>query len=161
MIGERIKSIRLRQGVTQSVLAEHIGVSKRTLCRWEGGECVPDAESVSKIAQYLEVDINELVSEDIYDKDLSNKKPIEDITDKVNQVSSDISEIRVEMNSQIENVIDNLKLERQQKIRNILIVVFGIIIVLLLLFLIWVEWFKSPDYVLSDTTKVKVIRRDE
>lgn len=39
--GEEIRSIRMKSGMTQSVFASYMGVSKKTVEAWEGGRTHP------------------------------------------------------------------------------------------------------------------------
>ena len=50
-IGERIKSLRKRHGLTQKEFAERISVSSRTICRYEKGEAKPAMKMVDRILQ--------------------------------------------------------------------------------------------------------------
>ncbi|QIE87018.1 helix-turn-helix domain-containing protein [Pseudomonas nitroreducens] len=55
-IGERLKEERLRIGITQSVLAEHCGVSKNTQLNYEKNERSPDGAYL-EIAALVGVDV--------------------------------------------------------------------------------------------------------
>jgi len=54
--GERIKALRIGQGITQEALAEKTEVSARTMQRIENGEVAPRAYTLQMIARALEVD---------------------------------------------------------------------------------------------------------
>ncbi|MEG1433091.1 helix-turn-helix domain-containing protein [Eubacterium sp.] len=60
-LGEKIKEIRKRKGMLQSLLSEKAGLSMRTLQRYESGEREPTFKTVRKIAEALEVDPWEIV----------------------------------------------------------------------------------------------------
>ena len=55
-IGEKIKEIRLQNGLTQEVLAEKTNISTRTIQRIENNEVDPRAYTLEKIAEALGVD---------------------------------------------------------------------------------------------------------
>lgn len=55
-IGEKIKEIRLQNGLTQEVLAEKTNISTRTIQRIENNEVDPRAYTLEKIANALEVE---------------------------------------------------------------------------------------------------------
>ena len=61
-IGENLKKIREKHGVTLSVLAERCGVAKNMLSQIESGQVNPTIATVWKIAQGLDVDINALLT---------------------------------------------------------------------------------------------------
>jgi transcriptional regulator with XRE-family HTH domain len=46
-----LKRYRMRHGLTLEALGEHLGVSKATVCRWEGGERFPNALMMQRIAK--------------------------------------------------------------------------------------------------------------
>lgn len=59
-LGLRIKELRKRQKLTQSQLAELIGMETTNLCKLENGGQLPKEENIEKIAKYLNVEIKEL-----------------------------------------------------------------------------------------------------
>ena len=46
-IGSFLKDLRKEKGITQEQLAEKLGVSSRTISRWETGSNLPDLDSLS------------------------------------------------------------------------------------------------------------------
>jgi transcriptional regulator with XRE-family HTH domain len=58
--GERIKALRIGQGITQEALAEKTEVSARTIQRIENDEVAPRAYTLQMIARALEVDYSTL-----------------------------------------------------------------------------------------------------
>lgn len=60
-IGDKLKSLRNRQGITQERLAEALGVSCQSVSRWELGACYPDLELLPALANYFGVTLDELV----------------------------------------------------------------------------------------------------
>ena len=52
---ERIKQLRKEDGITQTRLAEKIGVSQSAIDLWESGARVPNAIAVIKLAEYFQV----------------------------------------------------------------------------------------------------------
>lgn len=60
--GEKIKRLREEKGITQQTLAEHLYVTRQAVSRWECGARYPDILTTKKIAEVLEVTVDELVS---------------------------------------------------------------------------------------------------
>ncbi len=60
--GEKLKQAREQSGMTQAMLAEQLYVTRQAVSRWECGARYPDLLMTRKIAQILEVSIDELVS---------------------------------------------------------------------------------------------------
>lgn len=60
-IGIFLKEIRKEKGLTQEQLAEMLGVSGRTVSRWETGTNMPDLSILIQLAEYYEVEIKEIL----------------------------------------------------------------------------------------------------
>lgn len=58
-----IKSLRLKQKLTQSELAEKLGVKQTAIAMWETGMNYPRAEMLPLIAKILNCTIDELYAE--------------------------------------------------------------------------------------------------
>lgn len=72
--GEKLKSLREEKGMTQQTLADHLYVTRQAVSKWECGARFPDLMTTKKIADYLQVSIDELVSGDDW-KDFAEKQP--------------------------------------------------------------------------------------
>ena len=59
-IGNQIKALRLRRGVTQEALAQHLGVTAQAVSKWERGVATPDIAMLPDISAYFGVTIDEL-----------------------------------------------------------------------------------------------------
>lgn len=59
-IGMKIREFRLRDGRTQSELADALGVSSQAVSRWEIGVTYPDMELIPSIANYFGVTIDDV-----------------------------------------------------------------------------------------------------
>lgn len=68
-IGNKIRTLRKKQGITQEQLAERIGVSFQAVSKWENDIAMPDITLVPVIAQYFGVSTDELLSYDSAEKD--------------------------------------------------------------------------------------------
>ena len=60
-IGQFLKRLRKEKGMTQEQFAEMMGVSGRTVSRWETGSNMPDLDILIQIADYYEVEIKEIL----------------------------------------------------------------------------------------------------
>lgn len=60
-VGIFLKELRKDKNITQEKFAELIGVSSRTVSRWETGSNMPDLDLLIQIADYYEVDIREIL----------------------------------------------------------------------------------------------------
>lgn len=61
-IGKFIASLRRQAGLTQEALGEKIGVSNKTISRWENGNYMPDIEMLQILAGEFDVSIHELLA---------------------------------------------------------------------------------------------------
>lgn len=59
-LGNRIRQLRRRDGCTQEMLAEVLGVTPQAISRWESGGSYPDMNLIPSIANYFGVTIDEL-----------------------------------------------------------------------------------------------------
>lgn len=60
-IGRFIASLRKEKKMTQEQLAEKLGVSNRSVSRWENGNSMPDLSMLPMISEELEVTVSELL----------------------------------------------------------------------------------------------------
>ena len=60
-IGAFLKALRKEKNMTQEQLAEQLGVSNRTVSRWETGSNMPDISLLTEIAEFYDVSIPEII----------------------------------------------------------------------------------------------------
>lgn len=61
-IGKFIAALRKEKCLTQEQLGEKLGVTNKTISRWENGNYMPDVEMLSLLSMEFGVSINELIS---------------------------------------------------------------------------------------------------
>lgn len=61
-IGKFIAALRKEKGLTQEQLGEKLGVTNKTISRWENGNYMPDVEMLILLSKEFGVSINELIS---------------------------------------------------------------------------------------------------
>lgn len=59
-IGNQIKNLRLRHGITQEAMAQHFGITPQAISKWERGVATPDIALLPDISAYFGVTIDEL-----------------------------------------------------------------------------------------------------
>lgn len=62
MISQNIQAFRKQANLTQEALAEKVGVARQTIVKWEAGESSPDLETAGRLAEALEVSMDDLVN---------------------------------------------------------------------------------------------------
>ena len=109
-IGKFIAENRKRKKLTQSELAEKLGVTDRTISNWENGKNMPDLSLFKPLCDILEITINELMSGEKIDK--------KDYQDKLEE--------------NVLNTIEytNKKLDNSSNTIGIILLVFGFLITL-------------------------------
>ena len=60
-VGKNIRILRTRKKMTQDALAEKLFVSRQTVSNYETGKTRPDIDTLVKIADIMEVDVNVLI----------------------------------------------------------------------------------------------------
>ena len=61
-IGKRIGLLRRQKGMTQEELATQMGVSPQAVSKWENDQTCPDITALPKLARFLGVSVDELLS---------------------------------------------------------------------------------------------------
>lgn len=59
--GDKLKQIRVNQGLSQEQLAEKIGVSRQAITKWETNRGLPDVENMIILAEIFKVTLDELI----------------------------------------------------------------------------------------------------
>ena len=61
MIGSFLAKKRKEKKITQAKLAERLGVSNKTISKWETGKCMPDYSLIEPVCKELDITIAELL----------------------------------------------------------------------------------------------------
>lgn len=73
-VGKYIASLRKQASLTQEELGEKLGVTNKTVSRWENGNYMPDIEMLQLLSKVFDVGINDLLAgETIADEDFRQK----------------------------------------------------------------------------------------
>lgn len=76
-IGTFIQLSRKNKGLTQKELGDEIGVSDKTISKWENGNSIPDTAMLAPLCHSLDISVNELLS--------GEKLPPENYTEKAEE----------------------------------------------------------------------------
>ena len=60
-IGNFLAELRKEQGLTQEALGEKLGVTNKTVSRWENGNYLPPVEMLQELSKLYAVSINEIL----------------------------------------------------------------------------------------------------
>ena len=61
MIGKHIKQYREQKDMTQEALADRLSVTRQAVSNWECGKTQPDIETLHRIADVLDITVEELI----------------------------------------------------------------------------------------------------
>jgi len=94
--GHKIAEIRIKAGLTQEQLAEKLFVTRTMVSKWEREICLPDYNTVEKIAEVLSVSPDEIISRkeavinELYD--LLADTETSDLMDELNRFLSTLND---------------------------------------------------------------------
>lgn len=101
-IGETIANLRKQKGMTQSELAEKMNVTDKAVSKWERDLSCPDINTISKLADVLDVSVEELLK--TKKQDYSNNK----IKDLINLILKAIT-IAMGIGVVVLNILDKIE----------------------------------------------------
>lgn len=60
-LGKRIRQARIQAGITQEEMANHLGISRTAIARYEQGEIEPKLKNLIAISEYLNISTDSLL----------------------------------------------------------------------------------------------------
>lgn len=78
-IGEFIAELRKGKGLTQRQLADAVGVSDKTISKWECGNGLPEMSNIPILCDVLGININELLSGERLEQEIYTEKAEENM----------------------------------------------------------------------------------
>lgn len=117
MFSENLKTLRKQKGFSQEELASRLHVVRQTISKWEKNLSVPDADTLIRLAEILEVSVSELLDSKIETKN--------------GNVTNDVAEQLSRINEQL--AIKNRRSRRIWKAIAIILVVFFLISVFIIM----------------------------
>ena len=91
-IGKFILECRKNKKLTQSELAEKLGVTDKSISNWENGRNMPDLSLFKPLCSILEISINDLISGEKVSKDKYQDKFEENIINTIDYTNKKINE---------------------------------------------------------------------
>ena len=85
-IAKNLADLRKLKKLKQSELAEKIGYSDKTISRWENGSTIPDIVSLSALADFYGVSIDDLTKEN-FAETYSKKTILDSIENRINELA--------------------------------------------------------------------------
>lgn len=94
-IGKFIAELRKEKGLTQEQLAEKLGVTSKSISRWENGKTMPYLSLMKPLCNELEITINDLLSGEKIEKPNYQAKFEENILNTINYTDKKINKIKL------------------------------------------------------------------
>lgn len=91
-IGRFLAELRKDKSLTQEELGEQIGVTNKTVSRWENGNYLPPVEILQILSKLYDVSINEILSGERLDTDTYKEKAEENIVTALHNSTADLPE---------------------------------------------------------------------
>lgn len=101
-IGETITSLRKEKGMTQNELAEKMNVTDKAVSKWERNLSCPDINTISKLADVLEVSVEELLKAKKQDYNNNKLKDLINLIFKAIALAMGVAVIVLNILNQIE-----------------------------------------------------------
>lgn len=73
-LGETIKSLRIKKGIKQNLLAEKCGLSANALCSIEKNNAFPSKETIKAICDALDIPVAALLLASLTEEDIPEDK---------------------------------------------------------------------------------------
>ena len=96
-IGQKIKELRKKNDLTQEALAERLGITYKSVSKWESGMSIPDLEKIVNELESGELDLDKSI-----EKYTEAMKLIQTCEKKLNSATKTVNKL-VEANG---NIID-------------------------------------------------------
>lgn len=88
-IGIFLKELRNENGMTQEQLGEKIGVSNKTISRWETGSYMPPVDCLNMLSDIYHISINEILGGERASRDEFTKIAEQNITATLKELEKD------------------------------------------------------------------------
>ena len=121
MFGENLKTLRKQKGFSQEELATRLHVVRQTISKWEKNLSVPDADTLIRLAETLEVSVSELLGAKI-----ENENTASDVAEQLSRINEQLA----------------IKNRRSRRIWKILAIILATIV---LIYIFIVVFFSVPS----------------
>ncbi len=88
MFSENLKTLRKQKGFSQEELASRLHVVRQTISKWEKNLSVPDADTLIRLAEILEVSVSELLGSKI---ETENGNITNDVAEQLSRINEQLA----------------------------------------------------------------------
>ena len=86
MFSENLKTLRKQKGFSQEELAARLHVVRQTVSKWEKGQSVPDAGTLIRLAEILDVSVSQLLGEKV-----ENEQATSDVAEQLARINEQLA----------------------------------------------------------------------
>ena len=86
MFSENLKALRKQKGFSQEELATRLHVARQTISKWEKNLSVPDAGTLIRLAEILEVSVSKLLGEKIENENVTG-----DVAEQLSRINEQLA----------------------------------------------------------------------
>lgn len=86
MFGENLKTLRKQKGFSQEELATRLHVVRQTISKWEKNLSVPDADTLIRLAEILEVSVSKLLGAKIESENTAS-----DVAEQLSRINEQLA----------------------------------------------------------------------
>lgn len=86
MFSENLKILRKQKGFSQEELAARLHVVRQTISKWEKGQSVPDAGTLIRLAEILDVSVSRLLGEKV-----ENEQAASDVAEQLSRINEQLA----------------------------------------------------------------------
>ena len=90
MFSENLKTLRKQKGFSQEELASRLHVVRQTISKWEKNLSVPDADTLIRLAEILEVSVSELLGSKI-ETENENENVTNDVAEQLSRINEQLA----------------------------------------------------------------------
>ena len=138
-VGHFIAKLRKKKGLTQDELGNMLGISGKSVSKWERGLNMPDISLICKLSEVFDVDLNQLLNGEDTIKSVVDLQNEENAVNTLKIKSDDKSSIKTK--------------KKSKKILSFKIVIFLIIIVLFVIAFAFGFHNKGDSYAVESSTE--------
>lgn len=90
MFSENLKTLRKQKGFSQEELASRLHIVRQTISKWEKNLSVPDADTLIRLAEILEVSVSELLGSKI-ETENENGNVTNDVAEQLSRINEQLA----------------------------------------------------------------------
>lgn len=138
-VGHFIAKLRKKKGLTQDELGNMLGISGKSVSKWERGLNMPDISLIYKLSEVFDVDLNQL---------LNGEDAIKSVVDLQNEENA-VNTLKIESD---DKSLRKTKKKSKKRLKFKIIISLIIIVLFVIAFVIWVHN-KGDSYAVESSTE--------